>query len=92
MRTVSVETAGLTTRDAVLAALGEALGFPDYFGRNLDALADCLGDLDEPIRLEWSGWQDLQATDATGFGRVLLVLDDRAEEPPAFSVWLVDAD
>jgi hypothetical protein len=33
-----------TTLDA-LDALAAALGFPDYFGRNLNALADCLGDV-----------------------------------------------
>ena len=32
-------------RDALLDALAEALEFPDWFGRNWDALADCLGDL-----------------------------------------------
>ncbi len=26
-------------------AVAEALGLPDYYGRNLDALADCLGDV-----------------------------------------------
>lgn len=32
-------------RDALLDALAKALAFPDWFGRNWDALADCLGDL-----------------------------------------------
>jgi len=39
-----------------LGSLGDAhdvlaagLGFPAYYGRNLDALWDCLGDLDEPV-------------------------------------------
>ncbi|MFY8209202.1 MAG: barstar family protein [Caulobacter sp.] len=28
--------------------LARALGFPDFYGRNLDALADCLSSVDEP--------------------------------------------
>lgn len=32
-------------RHDVLAALAKALGFPDWFGGNWDALEDCLGDL-----------------------------------------------
>lgn len=36
---------GVADRTAVLSALGRALSFPEYYGHNLDALADCLGDL-----------------------------------------------
>lgn len=36
---------GAADRTAVLSALGRALSFPEYYGHNLDALADCLGDL-----------------------------------------------
>lgn len=32
---------------ALLAQLAAALRFPPYFGGNLDALADCLGDLED---------------------------------------------
>ncbi len=32
-------------KDALLAAIGEAMDFPEWYGRNLDALADCLADL-----------------------------------------------
>lgn len=31
-----------------LQGLGESLGFPEYYGKNLDALSDCLSDLDVP--------------------------------------------
>ena len=31
-----------------LRSLGEALAFPDYYGQNLDALNDCLGDIEVP--------------------------------------------
>lgn len=30
--------------------LADELDFPDYYGQNLAALWDCLGDLDDPIR------------------------------------------
>ena len=32
-------------RPALLEAVAESLAFPDWFGHNWDALADCLGDL-----------------------------------------------
>jgi hypothetical protein len=33
------------TREDALVAIGTALHFPDYYGRNLDALVDCLRDV-----------------------------------------------
>jgi RNAse (barnase) inhibitor barstar len=37
-------------RQAV-AAIGAELGFPDYYGKNLDALNDCLSDIERPTAL-----------------------------------------
>ena len=44
------------TRKEFLAAIGAALGFPDHFGKNLDALNDSLRDLPGPTVLLWDGW------------------------------------
>ncbi len=35
----------LAVKEQLLIALGEALSFPDYYGANWDALADCLMDM-----------------------------------------------
>ena len=45
----------LQTPDAVYDYLSEELGFPAYFGRNLDALHDCLTDIGSPTRLLLTG-------------------------------------
>jgi RNAse (barnase) inhibitor barstar len=42
---IDLETAG--SKKAVLVAIGRALGFPKWYGANLDALYDCLTDLPE---------------------------------------------
>lgn len=36
---------GVSSKQQVLAQIAEAFHFPDYFGNNLDALADCLTDM-----------------------------------------------
>lgn len=36
---------GITTKDELLARLAGELAFPEHFGRNWDALSDCLRDL-----------------------------------------------
>ena len=39
---VRIDLQGCQDKEAVLARIAQALDFPDWFGRNWDALADCL--------------------------------------------------
>lgn len=69
-----------STRREVLDTIGTALGFPGYYGRNLDALADCLADVSADTVLLWDGWGPLASEDERGFGLVLEVLADRTAQ------------
>lgn len=40
-----VDLSKVTDKEGFLDAIGKALSFPDWFGHNWDALADCLTDL-----------------------------------------------
>lgn len=62
-----------------VAGLGKELRFPDWYGRNLDALADCLTDLTAPTALVaiGDGGGDLDDY-ALELGRILV---DRARAP-----------
>src|SRR5699024_7231387 len=40
-----IELSGTTDKSEILTRIASALIFPDWFGHNWDALADCLGDL-----------------------------------------------
>ena len=42
MKTVRIEFRSVETKKDAHKAIKEALGFPDYYGGNLDALYDCL--------------------------------------------------
>ena len=58
-----------------VSEIGDVLAFPSYYGRNLDALNDCLSDLDRPTALLVEVPADLDA-----YGLAMLeVLIDRAE-------------
>ncbi|MGH3696534.1 MAG: barstar family protein [Pseudonocardiaceae bacterium] len=84
----------VTSRPEALEAIGTALGFPAWYGRNLDALHDCLTDLSwlpagEHV-LIWSGHRELELADPDGHRAVLAVLDD-ATAASSLSVLLADA-
>jgi hypothetical protein len=77
-----------------LASVGEALDFPDYYGQNFDALADCLddvgGDGSPGVVLLWDGWSTLARSDEKAFSVALSVLGTRvnADRGAPFSVLL----
>lgn len=56
-----LDTTGIGDKGALMDRLSETFGLPAWFGRNWDALADCLTDLrPEPgVVLTWSGADDL---------------------------------
>lgn len=89
---------GATDKQAVLTRLGEDLQLPDYFGRNLDALYDCLTDLEPNKDADRPGFVVIleNLPDSSGFdsgdrSRLLDVFRDAAdffyEENTAFRVF-----
>jgi RNAse (barnase) inhibitor barstar len=69
-----------TDKPAALDAFAAALSFPAYFGRNLDALLDCLVDRSwlpagEHV-LIWSHPDVLAAADPTAYRGIVSVLTD----------------
>ncbi|MEQ6901190.1 barstar family protein [Nocardioides sp. YIM 152588] len=80
-RCATLDTAGVEDRAGLLAELGAALDFPAHYGRNLDALHDCLRDLAEPTVLVWRGWGTPALAEPRAFAGVVRVLG--ADRPGA---------
>ena len=73
---ITLDAAMLRERLPAHDYLKEALALPDYYGRNLDALYDCLTELDETeIR-----FVNLDAAGDSYFSRVLSVFQEAREE------------
>ena len=86
----------VTSKAEALDAIGAALSFPAWYGRNLDALYDCLIDLSwQPAGehvLIWAGHRQLETADPDGYRAIVKVLNDataaRSRRP--LSVLLAD--
>ncbi len=74
-------------RAGFYAEIAAKLGFPNYFGRNLDALWDCLRDVREPTTVIIP-WQRFAVEDQNSADRLLAVLTERANVDPPFAVIL----
>ena len=55
------------------------LGFPDYYGRNLDALADCLGDLPHDTCIVLQNYRAMKRHLGSYAERTVRVFDETAE-------------
>jgi RNAse (barnase) inhibitor barstar len=51
MKTVMLDGSRYDTPEKVYVALAAMLSLPPYFGRNADALNDCLGEFPVPVSL-----------------------------------------
>ena len=73
-------------RSRAHAYLKEALRLPDYYGRNLDALYDCLGEIGEETVIVVP--KEIQNKEYLGeYGKTMLqVFRDAAEENEALTV------
>jgi RNAse (barnase) inhibitor barstar len=71
-------------KQAFLDATADALQFPDHFGKNFDALSDCLSDVDcgdkAGVVFMWDGWSPLARHDEQAFSTALKVLSGRARD------------
>ena len=78
----------LHDKGSALDGIAAALSFPDYFGRNLDALRDCLTDLswlpEGEHLLVWRHPEVLRGDDPSAYERIVAVLDQSVRENPAF--------
>ena len=79
-----------TTRTASLDAFARALDFPAWFGRNLDALADCLCERAPSdggaLHVVWADAGRLDEADPDGARGIRAVLRDVAKEHPTLHV------
>ncbi|MFE3071129.1 barstar family protein [Streptomyces sp. NPDC059247] len=80
--TVVLDLTGVTDKAALMDRCAAALALPEWFGRNWDALADCLTDLPEPVALVVTGWQEYARTRPREWGTAQEVFATAVDQCP----------
>lgn len=95
----TIDLNGCADKAGLMARLARALEFPDWFGHNWDALADCLGDLSwlaaEGYLIVLAHSRQLRAADPSSWETLLEILAEAAglwrEQGTPFHVFLTAA-
>lgn len=82
MRKLTFYCPAIESREQLHRAFAEALAFPDYYGKNLDALYDCLTDLFVDTKIVLVDAGALTARMGVYGARVVRLLVDAAAENP----------
>ena len=65
--------------------VAKVLDLPEYYGKNLDALWDCLtGHIDTDIKLTWRNHKESAAALGEEFGHITQVFKDMCDEDSEF--------
>ena len=85
MKIISLDGRMMLTRSSAYDYMNRVFQFPDYFGKNLDALADCLSELNEEAIVIFINRHDmLEALE--GYGeKILDVFRDVSAEGGTFT-------
>ncbi len=85
-----IDGAAVCSRDELHDSLARQLKLPAYYGRNLDALFDCLSDIHEPCEIVLRGAEELFVHLGIYADVLQDVLRDAAEENPALHLVIED--
>ena len=79
-KTYLVDLSKVDTERKLHNALQKGLSLPDYYGKNLDALHDCLTDIMEPTVITFVGYKPAKKALEAAFYAFRKAVEDSAEE------------
>lgn len=86
MRKAILNGKRMISREVAHAYLKRKLGFPGYYGRNLDALWDLLTTIHEPVEIRIFNRDSILLKMGEYGERLLSTIDEAAEENPRITV------
>lgn len=82
MKNITINCAEIADKAAFHHALAKSLAFPEWYGNNLDALFDCLTDLEDETHLTLQNWNAISDWAAA----FRAVLEEAEESVPELTV------
>lgn len=90
MKSVTLNCKHMTSREALHDYLEKKLHLPDYYGRNLDALFDCLTDIGEPTTINIKNRSMIDESVAQYIDILFTVFANACEENENLKINIID--
>ncbi len=88
MKEIIIDGSTIFTSSDLHEALSRALSLPAHYGKNLDALYDCLTEISEDTHLELRNWHHIEFHLKDYSGKAVYVFHCAQEENPHLTVTL----
>lgn len=88
MKDIIIDGSVIFTSPDLHNALISALALPSDYGKNLDALYDCLAEIDEDIHLQLHNWHHIEANLKDYSGKAVYVFHCAMDDNPHLTVTL----
>ena len=88
MKEIMIDGSTISTSPDLHEALATALAFPAHYGKNLDALYDCLTEIGEDTHLELRNWHHIESHLKDYSGKAVYVFHCAQEDNPHLTVSL----
>ena len=86
MKTIIIDGNEIISMSDIHRIFAEELDFPEWYGKNLDALYDCLGDVTEELEIVVENKSELEENLGISFERLCRLLEDISEENDSIEV------
>ncbi|MCB1194001.1 MAG: barstar family protein [Leptospiraceae bacterium] len=87
MKKVIIDSVNINNLDELHTLIAEKLDFPTYYGKNNDALYDCLtGDIELPLTVIWNNYYITKEKLSDAIEDVYLVFQQVAQKESDFQV------
>jgi len=89
MKTFTIDCTNIETPEQLHTAMAQTLSFPDWYGRNLDAMYDCLTELEDATELTVLNWHALEYRLGDYSGKLVYVFHCACQDNPDLKISLI---